>query len=360
VRILLVNSAGTIRGGESQTLELGLRLRSRGIDTAFAVRRGSELAAALPAEVESLEARFEKAPLSTPLRLRRFIAGWRPDLVHAQTSRAHSHALAACAGLVPLVVSRRSAFGGGKGPATRLKYGRGVAHFIPISEAAARSLRLRGVPDEKMTIVHSGIDVSKFAAAARDHDTREMLGEGQGSLIVGTVAALEEEKGHSVILDAASILDSRGLPMRFVMAGRGRLEGSIASEVSRRGLDAGIYRTGDDLPLESFLKALDIYVLASFEEGLSTGLMAAMASGLPCIASRAGGIPEVTGEKAAILFEPGDAGGLADALEKLAGESDLRASYSSRASERAVIFDAEKMVEGTIRVYESVLERHGG
>ena len=72
MRILLVNSARTMRGGESQTLELGLRLRSRGIDTAFAVRGGSELAAALPAEVESLEARFEKAPLTTPLRLRRF------------------------------------------------------------------------------------------------------------------------------------------------------------------------------------------------------------------------------------------------------------------------------------------------
>lgn len=100
MKVLLVNSAKTMRGGESQTLELGLRLRSHGVETAFAVRNGSELAAALPADSESLEARFETPPFTTPLHLRTFISRWGPDIVHAQTSKAHTHALAACAGLV--------------------------------------------------------------------------------------------------------------------------------------------------------------------------------------------------------------------------------------------------------------------
>jgi glycosyltransferase involved in cell wall biosynthesis len=356
VRVLLVNSAETMRGGESQTLELGLRLRSCGIETAFAVRNGSELAAALPAGSELLEARFERLPFATPLRLRRFISRWSPDLVHAQTSKAHTHALAACTGLVPLVVSRRTTFGGGRGPASTLKYGKGVAHYIPISEAAARSLRLRGVPDEKMTIVHSGIDIARFGSAVKDPDTRKRLGvEGEERLLAGTVAAFEEEKGHAVLLEAAAILESRGVRMRFVLAGRGRLEESIVSESSKRGLDMGIFRTGDDLPLESFLKALDIYVLSSLEEGLSTGLMAAMAAGLPCVASRAGGIPEVTGEDAALLFEPGDPKGLADALGNLAADRTAREEYSSRAVERVLQFDVERMVNGTIEVYRRVL-----
>jgi len=360
VRVLLVNSAKTMRGGESQTLELALGLQGRDVDTAFAVRSSSDLAAALPAGIESLEARFETPPFATPLRLRRFISRWAPDLVHVQTSKAHTHALAACAGLVPLVVSRRTAFGGGRGLASALKYGKGVAHYIPISEAAARSLRLRGVPDEKMTIVHSGVDMERFGSAARDPGTRRMLGAKGERLLVGTAAAFEEEKGHSDLLAAASIRESRGVPLPFVMSGSGRLEGAVSDEASKRGLDTGIFRTGDDLPLEAFLKALDIYVLPSLEEGLSTALLAAMASGLPCIASRAGGIPEVTGDDAAILFEPGDPEGLADALEELAGDRRARDSYSSRASERAGMFGVEKMVEGTISVYKRVLEESRG
>ncbi len=360
MRVLLVNSAKTMRGGESQTLELGLRLRARGVETAFAIRKGSELAAALPAGSESLEARFESPPFTTSLRLRRFVSRWGPDIVHAQTSKAHTCALAACAGLAPLVVSRRTAFGGGRGPASVLKYGKGVAHYIPISEAAASSLRLRGVPDEKMTIVQSGIDIARFGSAVRDPDTRKRLGAKGDRLLAGTAAAFEVEKGHAVLREAASILESRGVRMRFVFAGRGRLEGSIAAETSKRGLDTGIFRTGDDLSLESFLKALDIYVLPSLEEGLSTGLMAAMAAGLPCVASRAGGIPEVTGEDAAVLFEPGDPEELADALGDLAADRTAREEYSSKAAERARLFDVERMVSGILDVYGRVLAADNG
>lgn len=348
MRVLLVNSSATMRGGESQTLELGLRLRERGIETAFAVKAGSELEAALPAGIESTEARFETPAIITPLRLRKFIRNWRPDIVHAQTSKAHAYARIACSGLAPLVVSRRTAFDGGRGLASILKYGKGVAHYIPISEAAAWSLRSRGVPDQKMTIVHSGIDIARFASVRRDREVGEVL-------IAGTAAAFEKEKGHSVLLDAAAILDSRGIKLRYIAAGRGRLEAKIVRRASEMGVDLDILRIGKDLPLERFLTMLDIYVLPSLEEGLSTALMAAMASGLPCVASRAGGIPEVTGEDAAILFNPGDPEELADAIEKLVGDLAARARLSAMASERAQLFDVDRMVSGTLEVYKRVI-----
>jgi glycosyltransferase involved in cell wall biosynthesis len=353
MRVLLINSSETMRGGESQTLELGMRLRARGIETAFAVKAGSELEAALPAEVESMKARFETPVLLTPLRLRRFIKKWRADIVHAQTSKAHAYARIACAGIVPLVVSRRTAFDGGRGLASILKYGKGVAHYIPISEAAAGSLRSRGVPDDHMTIVHSGVEIARFSALERNRAAGE-------TLVAGTAAAFEREKGHGVLLDAAAILRSKGVRMRYALAGGGRLEDSIVAGAAERGLDLELHRIGGSLSFERYLEMLDIYVLPSLEEGLSTGLIAAMASGLPCVASRTGGIPEVTGENAALLFEPGDPAGLAAALEMLAGDPAVREAYSSRGSERARLFDVEKMVAGTIEVYERVLERGTG
>jgi glycosyltransferase involved in cell wall biosynthesis len=351
VRVLLVNSSSVMRGGESQTLELGIRLRSRGIETAFAVRAGSELEAALPPGSDSIGARFETPAFLTPFHIRRFIKSWGPDIVHAQTSKAHAYARIACAGRVPLVVSRRTAFRGGKGLASFLKYGKGVAHYIPISKAAARSLRSRGVSDEQMTIVHSGIDIGRFASRTGERAAAKPL-------IAGTAAAFEKEKGHRVLLDAAAILEARGIRMRYLLAGKGKLEARITARASALGLDLEIHRIGEDLPLERFFEMLDIYALPSLEEGLSTALMAAMASGLPCIASRTGGIPEVTGPDAAILVEPGDPAALADAFERLAGDPLERELLSAAGSERSGLFDVEKMVEGTLEVYERVIERY--
>ena len=73
MKVLLINSAKTMRGGESQTLALAARLPLRGIETACAVRSGSELLASIPAGCESIGLRFEPVPLLTPLSLRRFI-----------------------------------------------------------------------------------------------------------------------------------------------------------------------------------------------------------------------------------------------------------------------------------------------
>lgn len=351
MRVLLVNSSATMRGGESQTLELGLRLRDRGIETAFAVKSGSELEAALPGDTETLGVRFETPVIATPFHIRRFIKKWRPDIVHAQTSKAHAYARIACAGKVPLVVSRRTAFRGGRGLASILKYGKGVAHYIPISEAAARSLRSRGVRDEQMTIIHSGIDIERFASVNRDRPSGEIL-------VVGTAAAFEKEKGHRTLIDAAAILKSRKVRLRYLLAGRGRLEEQVVTLAAEAGLDLEIIRLGKDLPLEKYLGMLDIYVLPSLEEGLSTALMAAMASGLPCIASRAGGIPEVTGPDAAILVEPGDPEALADSLERLGSDPAERDRLTAAGTERACRFDVDRMVDGTLGVYERVIEEY--
>jgi glycosyltransferase involved in cell wall biosynthesis len=355
MKVILVNSADSMRGGETQTLEIGLRLIDGENETAFAVKTGSELAAVIPERIPKLELDFETPPSISPIRMRKFIKNWNPDIVHAQTSKAHTHALLACSRLVPLIVSRRAAFSGSSGFSASLKYGRGVAHYIPISIAAADSLRKRGVPEEKMTLVHSGVDVEKYFTANREKAVRDELGAAEGQILAGTVAAFEREKGHSVLLEAASILDSKGLRIRYALAGSGSLEESISSEISNLGIDAGIFTIGEGYTLESFLKSLDIYILPSIEEGLSTGLVAAMAAGLPCIASRTGGIPEVTGNDCAEIFEPGNPTALASAIERLVFDPVLREEYSIKAAKRAEMFDIEITVKKTMDVYRRVL-----
>jgi len=353
VRVLLVSSARGMRGGERQTLELGVRLAARGIEVAWAVRRGSALSRALPAGASSLQSAFESIPLWTPVAMRRFISRWRPDVVHAQTSRAHTHAVIACRGGPPLVVSRRVVFGGG-GPLAALKYGKGVARFIPISQAAAESLRRRGVGPDRMTIVPSGVDTGRFGSAVRDESLRSSLGGTEGTFLVGTAAALEREKGLEVLIEAASILCGRDPSVRFVAAGEGRLEGRIRSALRRRGLDERFNLVGPPADLATLLAAIDLFALPSLEEGLSSALIAAAAAGLPCVASDTGGIPEVIGGGAGILFPPGDARALAEAIARLAADGDRRRELGMRARVRAADFDIERTVEGTLAVYREV------
>jgi glycosyltransferase involved in cell wall biosynthesis len=250
-------------------------------------------------------------------------------------------------------VSRRVPFAG-SGVLTPFKYGAGVAHFIPISKAAARSLVERGVDPARMTVVPSGVDTGRFASAHRDERLRSSLGGEQGALLVGTVAAFEREKGIDIFVEAAALLHEREPTVRFVAAGEGRLERRIRAAIRRRGLDGTVRLTGPPADLAAMLAALDIFVLPSLEEGLSTALIAAAAAGLPCVASDTGGIPEVIGDGAGMLFVPGDAPALAELIAVLIKDGQLRGELGEKAARGARAFDIEKTVDLTISVYRAV------
>jgi glycosyltransferase involved in cell wall biosynthesis len=105
------------------------------------------------------------------------------------------------------------------------------------------------------------------------------------------------------------------------------------------------------------MKVLDLYILPSLQEGLSTGLLAAMAAGLPCVASAAGGIPELLGGGTGILVSPGDHLNLAAAIIELSTNLEARLDYSKRSSREAIKYDLEKTVDSIIRVYEGLVGR---
>jgi glycosyltransferase involved in cell wall biosynthesis len=113
--------------------------------------------------------------------------------------------------------------------------------------------------------------------------------------------------------------------------------------------------TGRDLSLEETLGAFDVFALPSLEEGLSTALLAAMASGLPVVASDTGGIPEAVSPECAILVPPGNAGSLAGAIERLLADPDLRRRMGEAGKARAALFDISITVDRTLELYRAVL-----
>ncbi len=357
MRVLLGNSEAGFRGGEHQTLALARGLASRGCEVAIAARGGSALAHRAAAEkIDCRELAYEKLPVSTPAALARFIASWRPAVCHAQTADAHTHlwiALALARRRAALVVSRRVAFEIIRTPLSLMKYRWGVSHFIPISRAAAESLSRAGVPPEKMTIVPSGIDAARFARAG-GAELRGRWGIGADELVVGAVSAFEAEKGLSILIDAAAATAESGKRARFVLVGEGSLENRLAGQAGRLGLGESVILMPQDRPLEETLGAFDLFVLPSLAEGLSTALLAAMASGLAVVASDTGGIPEAVSPDCGVLVPPGDAGALAGALGRLIEDRGLRKKMGEAGRSRAALFDISYTVERTLEIYEMV------
>ncbi len=358
LKAILLNSENSMRGGEHQTLALAEGLEKKGCRILLLARRGSELASEAEGMFEVSTLQFEKLPCLTPFRIGNIIREWSPDLLHAQTSLAHTHARIASLfkkNFPPLIVSRRVAFEITTGIAGYLKYRRGVDLYLAISKAVAEALRRGGVPDEKISIVPSGVDTAAIRKSAGNSDIRTSWGLSPEQFIIGTVSPFEKEKGYHTLLKAAeSVLEKRE-ECRFVLAGRGRLANEIKGIIHSRGLDGKIIVVQPRQPIGKVLAGFDIFVLASESEGLSTALISALAAGVPAVASRTGGIPEVVGRGGGVLVESGDHRALAEALLGLIADEDRRSGLAVSAMEAAAGFDIQKTVDSTYEIYQRLL-----
>jgi glycosyltransferase involved in cell wall biosynthesis len=125
-------------------------------------------------------------------------------------------------------------------------------------------------------------------------------------------------------MEACSILRTRGSTFKVHLIGEGPLRAALQADVASRGLEDSIHFVGRQMPeqLGNWYRAADLTVLPSWSEGLPNVLRESAACATPFVASRVGGIPEIAGP-ADRLFPPGDAAGMADAIEaSLAARSE--------------------------------------
>lgn len=173
---------------------------------------------------------------------------------------------------------------------------------------------------DKVETVPLGLDAAAFAAGGRD-------GRGDGGATrVLTVGRLAGVKGQAVLLEALAQLAARGRRVELTVAG----DGPERERLERRAAELGVAdrveflgSVGQDRVADLYAQA-DVFCTSSFAEGVPTVLMEAMASGLPTVATRIMGIPELVEDGATgLLVPPGRADALADALERLADDPEL-------------------------------------
>lgn len=217
-----------------------------------------------------------------------------------------------------------------------------LATVVVPSRALAEFLVSRGFPARLMHVVPSRIDVR-----------RTEPGPAQRPVRLATAARLESHKGIDVLIDACTQLNSAG-PVHLDIYG----DGSQRRELERRAAAAALDVTfhGNVSDVRGRLLSADIFVLPSRGENLPITILEAMSVGLPVVATRVGGIPElvddgVTGR----LVEPDDVQGLAEALWSLVGDPQHRAALGRAGAARvAARFDANEAGPEMVRLYEQL------
>lgn len=199
----------------------------------------------------------------------------------------------------------------------------------------------------KLQLVRCGVEPEAFASRDR--------AEPSASFSVLTVARLEPRKGVAVLLDALERLRADGLDIRLTIAGDGPDRVALEAVVARRGLEAAVTMLGtvDQETVRRLCREADAFCLPSLAEGVPVVLMEGMAAGLPVIATRIAGIPElVEHEETGLLVAPGSAEELAAALARLESDGALRRSLGEAGRERVrADYDVANSAERLERIF---------
>ena len=228
--------------------------------------------------------------------------------------------------------------------------------LVTVSEASRDALP-KFLRRRAQVVIH-GVDVSRSAALHRDKESirsevREELGIPRDEVLVLTVANLRPEKGYDVLLQAARTLLSRGAAVWFVSVGHGPIADELKRVHGELGLGDRFRFLGLRTDVLRLMAGADVFTLSSHHEGLPVAVMEATSAGLPLVMTTVGEIPGIfTDGDDALLVPPGRPDLLADALELIAGNSELHARLGKAALDRSALFDvtaAARQIEDLYR-----------
>lgn len=199
-----------------------------------------------------------------------------------------------------------------------------------------------GVDEAFISCIPNGVDTTVFQPRPRSSAAglRGQLGLEANALLVGFVGRLSPEKGPEVFIRAMAALAglaAGGPPVHAVIAGDGPLQATVDGLIAERGLQGRVHRLGLCTDMPALYAELDVLVSTSWSEAMPLALMEALASGLPVVATRVGGVPDLIEHgQNGWLVAPGDAQDVAGRCAGLLADAAGRARMGRQARERAV------------------------
>jgi glycosyltransferase involved in cell wall biosynthesis len=212
------------------------------------------------------------------------------------------------------------------------------------------------VPESMVQVLYNGVDLSRFRPGDEPPArVRARLGIPPDGEVVTVVGQLIDFKGLNYLIDAVDLLRAR--PLTVLMAGAGDRRDALAAQARRLGLEDRVRLLGKRDDVQALLAASDLFVCPSvWDEALGNVILEAMGTGLPVVASRVGGIPEVVRDgETGLLVPPRDAAALAGAIASLL-DDPARRQAMGRAGRRVVEedFSMERAITATVDLYEEL------
>lgn len=356
--ILHVSTPLSWRGGEQQVAYLATALQSMGIDQVVLCPQGSILAARLM-EASVPVATFEKRGLfDFELARSIFRLSKRKsfDIIHCHDSHAHSAAVLAAAHYgvkAPVIISRRVDFPVSSNPLSRWKYNHpSIRRIICVSQTIS-DITAPAIRDKsKLAVVHSGIDLHKYDQHSGARKLISELGLNEKAKIVGNLSALADHKDYPTYIRTAAKVIAIDPSVHFIIAGKGNEESRITKMISDLNLNANVHMLGFRDDIVDVMQSLDVFLITSVTEGLGTIVLEAFAAGVPVVATRAGGIPEMVEDGVTGLLAPiGDADTLAAATMRILNDPGLGNQLAHHASNKVQEFSYQATAEKTLMIY---------
>jgi glycosyltransferase involved in cell wall biosynthesis len=246
----------------------------------------------------------------------------------------------------------------------RLLQLRGRMIALPITRVAAISQFVQqrlievGIPERKISLIYNGIDVQRYSPdpLAKERLVNEFSIR-PGEIILATLCYLDRpHKNIDTVIETCRELLKRGVAIRLLVIGDGEMRGELERLAEKLGVADRIHWLGHIVDPVPILQGCDAFLMASLGEGFGLALAEAMACGAAAVAARSGTLSEIVEDgKSGLLVPPRDATALADAIEKLAKDENLRRQMAERGMQRVRRhFTVEASIEKMMNLYESM------
>jgi glycosyltransferase involved in cell wall biosynthesis len=229
---------------------------------------------------------------------------------------------------------------------------------VAISTAIRRQLEAAGLPAARLALIRSAVEPAlQEPAWSRERLARE-LGLDPRCQLVGCVAQLIPRKGHAELFQAWREVAGACPRARLLLFGQGPLEATLRRRVRALGLEASVVFAGFRPHITAFLGRLDVLAHPALAEGLGLVVLEAQAAGVPVVAFRAGGVPEIVADgRTGYLVRAGDSAAFAIALTELLQNEARRQALGAAAWDWvAREFRVADMVAAYLTLYRDVIE----
>ena len=302
-------------------------------------------------------------------RLRKLVKRLNPDII--QTHFSKSHFLVWLSGVWrnrPWIAFHhghtRSAF------RMRIYHGldqwslRFPNQITAVSQAFAAQLAIQGLRQEKIAVLHNSVELpttTRGTDATRRHATQSRLGIAPTDRVILAVGRLSKEKAYADLVAALACLLQRkpDLRVQLVILGEGPERADIENAVRAAGLHDVVKMPGHVNDVSQYYEMADLMAISSVSEGSPNVLLEAMAAGVPVVATKVGGIPEIAKDKEhALLVPPRDPAAMAQAIDVLLSNPEAAHKLATSARTLAAsTYSPKQRALWLVGLYGSVLAK---